>query len=76
MLLKMNKKRKSAEDAEVETRKSSRQTSNLSSTILPQIWIFSKYKKGTNAREPLRCCAQLRVDQKLKTIATERRDAK
>ena len=37
MLLKMNKKRKSAEDAEVETRKSSRQTINLSSTILPQI---------------------------------------
>ena len=80
MLQKMNKKRKSAEDDEVETRKSSRQTSNSSSTILPQICIFcggdSKYKKGTNTREPLRCCAQLRVDQKLKMIATERHDAK
>ena len=35
-----------------------------------------KYKKGANTREPLRCCAQLRVDQKLKMIATERHDAK
>ena len=76
----MNKKRKSAEDDEVETRKSSRQTSNSSSTILPQICIFcgrdSKYKKGTHTREPLRCCTQIRVDQKLKVIATERHDAK
>ena len=38
--------------------------------------MFSKYKKGTNSREPLGCCVQLRVDQKLKTIATERHDAK
>ena len=76
----MNKKRMSAEDDEVETRKSSRQTSNPSSTILPQICIFcgrdSKCKKGKNTREPLRCCAQLRLDQKLKTIATEQHDAK
>ena len=36
----MNKKRKSTEDDEVETRKSSRQTSNSSSTILPQICIL------------------------------------
>ena len=76
----MNRKRKSAEDDEVRTRKSSKQTSNSSSTIRPQIHIFcggdSKYKKGTNTREPLRCCAQLRVDQKLKAIATERHDAK
>ena len=76
----MNKKRKSAEDDKVETRKSSRQTSNSSSTILPQICIFfggdSQYKKGTNTREPLRCCAQLRVDQKLKAIATEQHNAK
>ena len=76
----MNKKRKSAEDDKVETRKSSRQTSNSTSTILSQICIFcggdSKYKKEANTREPLRRCAQLRVDQKLKTIATERHDAK
>ena len=76
----MNKKRNSAEDDEVRTRKSSSQTSNSSSTILPQICIFcgrdSKYKKGTNTTEPLRCCAQLRVDKKLKTISTERHDAK
>ena len=76
----MNKKRKSTEDEKVETAKSSRQTSNSSSTILPQICKFcggdAEYKKGTNTREPLRCCAQLRVDQKLKAIATERHDAK
>ena len=45
----MNRKRKSAEDDEVEARKSSRQTSNSSSTILAQICIFcggdSIYKK-------------------------------
>ena len=56
----MNKKRKPAEDDEVET-KSSRQTSNSSSTILPQICIFcggdSKYKTGRNTTVPLRCCA-------------------
>ena len=76
----MNKKRKSAEDEKVETRKSSRQTNNSSSTILPQICIFSggdsKHKKGTNTREPSRCCAQLRVDKKLKTIATEQHNTK
>ena len=33
-------------------------------------------KNRTNTRGPLRCCTQLRVDQKLKTIATERHDAK
>ena len=75
----MNQKRKSAEDEEAETRKSSRQTSNSSSTILPHICIFcggdSKYKKWTNTGEPLRCCAQLGVDQKLKAIATEQHDA-
>ena len=38
--------------------------------------MFSKYEKGTNTTEPLRCCVQLRVDQKLKAIATERHDAK
>ena len=36
---------------------------------------IQKTKKG-QIREPLRCCAQLRVDQKLETIATERHDAK
>ena len=57
----MNKKRKSTEDEKVETAKSSRQTSNSSSTILPQICIFcggdSKYKTGKNTTVPLRCCA-------------------
>ena len=76
----MNKKRKSAEDDKVERRKSSRQTSNLSSTMLAQICIFcgrdSKYKKGTNTREPVRCYAKLRVDQKLKPIGIERHDTK
>ena len=82
LVLKCYKKwtRKSAEDDEVKTRKSSKQTSNSSSTILPQICIFcggdSKYKRGTKKRDPLRYCAQLKVDQKLRTIATERHHAK
>ena len=60
----MNKKRKSAEDDEVETRKSSRQASNSSSTILPQICIFcggdSKYKKKDKYESALEmlCTAQ------------------
>ena len=73
----MNKKRKSAEDDEVETRKSSRQASNSSSTILPQICIFcggdSKYKKKGQIRERPRDVVH---SSELKTIATERHDAK
>ena len=51
----MNKKRKPAEDDEVET-KSSRQTSNSSSTILPQICILcggiQNTKKGQIRESP------------------------
>ena len=76
----MNKKRKSAGAEEEGTRKSSRQTDISSGSILPQICIFcdktSKYKKGTNTREILRCCTELRVDQRLKKAAIDRHDSK
>ena len=36
---------------------------------------ISKNKKGTNPREPLRCCTELRVDKKINKITVDRHDS-
>ena len=64
--------RKSAE--EEDCRKSLRSGSTNGGTVLPSRCIFcdkaSKYKKGSKRLEKMICCAELRVDERIRKIAT------
>ena len=74
----MGKRKKKQQ--KVEERKSARHNSELftSSSVLPNVCIFcrkqSKYT-GSNTRETLRCCSEMRVDERIRNIATSRHDS-
>ena len=75
------RKRKQQSESE-EKRKSARRSNNeqsTSSNILQNICIFcqkTKYKTGTNTREPLRCCHEMRLNARIRELATERHDSR
>ena len=70
--------RKSVE--EEDCRKSLRSGSINGGTVLPPRRIFcdkaSKHKKGSKPREQMICCAELRVDERIRQIATIKHDSK
>ena len=71
-------KRKSVEKEDC--RKSLRSSSTKGGTVLPSRCIFcdkaSKYKKGSKTREKMICCAELRVDERIRQIAAVKHDSK
>ena len=75
----MSKKRQ--RDSSYESmRKSQRSASSHGNVVLPEVCIFyglvSKYKKGTNTREKLLCCSEIRADEKIGSAATRKFDSK
>ena len=73
----MNKKKSVEEE---DCRKSLRRVSANGGTVLSSSCIFcdkaSKYKKGSKTREKMICCSELRVDERIRQIATVKHDTK